>query len=96
MRKPGYWDLYNTETCLLTEPAHLIPEYIDSQHSHKTSSRLCKVRDGVKQSKRNEVIGKFLDSGRRSIHTAVDPFPPLLAWRTTQSGIFGWSLGEEG
>jgi len=44
---------------------------------------------------RNEVVGKFLDSGRRSIHTAVDPFPPLLAWRTTQNRHFRWSLGEE-
>lgn len=96
MRKPGYWDPYNMQTCILTEPAHLIPEDIESQHSHKAFSRLCKVRDGVKRSKRNEVIGKFFDSGRRSIHTAVDPFPLLLPWRTTQSGNFGWSLGEEG
>lgn len=93
MIKSECWDLYNMETCIPAEPAHLIPGYIESQHSHKAFSSLSKVRDGVKQSKRNIVIGKFLDSGT---HIAVDPFPPLLAWRTTQSGGFRWSLGEEG
>lgn len=58
------------EICILMEPAHLIPEHTESQQSQ---------RDGVKRIKNNEVIGKFLDSGRRSIHTAVDPFPCLLA-----------------
>lgn len=90
MRIPGYWDLYNTEICILTEPAHLVPDYIENRHSHKAFSRLCKGRDGEKWSKRNEVIGNFLDSGRRSIHTAVDPFPLLLAWRTTE-----WRLRVE-
>jgi len=48
MRKPGYQVLYNKETCVLTEPTQLIPEYIESQHSHKTFYRLCKERDEVK------------------------------------------------
>lgn len=96
MRKHGYWDLYNMETCILIESALPIPEYIESQHSHKLFFRIWKVRDRVKWSKRNEVTGKFLDSGRRSIHTAVDSFPPLLVWRTMQSRNLGCSLGEEG
>lgn len=40
MRKHGYWDLYNMETCILIESAHLIPEYIESQHSHKLIFRI--------------------------------------------------------
>lgn len=53
MRKTGYWDLYNMVTCILIELAHLIPEYIVSQHRHKTFARLCKVRDGIKQTEKN-------------------------------------------
>lgn len=63
-----FWNLYNTETCVLKEAACLLPEYIESQHGHKVFSRPYKVRDAVKWSKRNEVTGKFLDSGRINTH----------------------------
>lgn len=63
-----FWNLYNTDSCILKEPAHLLPEYIESQGAHEVFSRPYKVRDGVKWSKRNEVTGKFLPSGRINTH----------------------------